>query len=78
MQNFRALGAPPHCLWRLGLRPQTPISLRWLGGSAPRTPKQPPHYEFLATHLIAAAWVGPLSLWHKHAIYLSLSMQYDN
>ena len=35
-----------------GLRLQTPIGLRRLGGSAPRHPKQPPHCEFLATRLI--------------------------
>ena len=55
MKNFRALGV---------LRPSAsgapkpPLaSVGW--GSAPRSP---PHYEFLASRLIAAAWIRPLSL----------------
>ena len=48
----------------------TLISLRRLGGSTPRTPKQPPYYEFLATRMIAATWIRPLSLWPKHYVAL--------
>ena len=66
MQNFRALGAPPPgtrasggwglcprtpSLRRWELRLQTPIGIRRLGAPPPRTPKQPPHCEFLATRL---------------------------
>ena len=49
MQNFRALGAPPPDLRALAA-----------GGFATRPPKQPPHCEFLATRLAAAAVVSPL------------------
>ena len=66
MQNFRALGAPPPgprasggwglcprtpSLQRLGASPPDPHWHPAAGGSAPRTPKQPPHCEFLTTRL---------------------------
>ena len=35
----------------LGASPPDPHWYPAAGGSAPRTPKQPPHYEFLATRL---------------------------
>ena len=67
MQNFRALGAPPPdprasdgwglcpqapSLWRLEASPPDPHWPLAAGGSAPRPPKQPHHYEFLATRLL--------------------------
>ena len=65
MQNFRALGlrpqAPvPPAAGGFAPNPQPPAlggfasDPHWhpaAGGSAPRTPKQPPHCEFLATRL---------------------------
>ena len=66
MQNCRALGAPPpgpRASSGWGLCPLTPSfrrlgalppDLHWhsaAGGSAPRTPKQPPHCKFLAARL---------------------------
>ena len=38
-----------------GLRPHTPIGLRWLGAPPPDPPNSPLHCEFLATRLTAAA-----------------------
>ena len=47
-------------------------ALRQLGTLPPDPPNSPslPHYNILATRLMAVAWIRPLSLWPKH--YASL------